>query len=168
MAEKNIILFLEDNMKMNKHIKDLLEECLEHSEYEIEPVHRIDLARDFFDEHKDEICCIITDLNMNDEWLDNEWLEETNGGIFSGWVWLQHCVYERDPLSSEDPSVYNGLPDMPTIICSGYIGLLKENLKRIGKTKKLKRKNIYTVDKGAGEEAGFEKLLKELKKILDI
>lgn len=164
----NIILLLEDAIKMNRHIKELLEECPELSEYEIESVYRIDLARDFFDVHKYEICCIITDLNMNDEWLDDKWLEETNGGMFSGWVWLRHCVYERDSLSSEDPSIYNGIPDMPTIICSGYISLLEQSLKKAGNIKELKKNNIHTVHKGAGEEAGFGKLLKELKKILDI
>ena len=164
---KNIILLLEDNMNMNEHIKKLLKEQPELSDYRIESVHRIDLARDFFDEHKYEICCIITDLNMNDEWLDVDWITETNGGIFSGWVWLRHCVYNRDP-ESKDSDDYAGMPDMPTIICSGYTNLFEEELKKNCKLSELRKSNIRLVPKGAGEGMGFSKLFAELKEILDI
>ena len=168
MAVKNTILLLEDNAKMNRHIKELLEERPELSDnFNIETVHRIDLAREYFDKHKDEIRCIITDLNMNDEWLDDDWLKETNGGMFSGWVWLQHCVYTRDPICKDSPD-YNGIPNMPTIICSGYINLLEAELKKNEKISELKKQNIHLVPKGAGYETGFSELFKQLKITLGV
>lgn len=150
---KNIILVLEDNSSMNRHLVEHLNEQLDHEEYEVKDCSRIDLAKEFFDEHKDEILCIITDLNMDDEWVDDEFVKETQGGIFSGWVWLQHYVYTEKS-------------DMPTIIYSGYINYLKDYLRSKGEFNKLNKGNIYIVNKGSSEGEGFKGLLHNLKTIL--
>ncbi len=139
---------------MKRHIVEYLKEQPElKGIYEVVGCSRIDQARTFFEDYMDDIHCIISDLNMNDEWLDKDFLKESYGGTLSGWVWLQHYVYTEKP-------------NIPTIIYSGYIGLLKDCLKQKDELYKLNRDNIHTVNKGSGRGEGISGLLAELKKII--
>lgn len=146
---KKIILFLEDDASMRTHTAEMLK----NEKYNIIDFYRIDQVKEYFMNNKDNIICIITDLNMNDEWL-NEYQNESDGGMLSGWVWLQRFVY-------------NQIPDMPTIIYSGYISYLEEYLQKINQLSLLKRNNIICVEKDVGENDGFEGLLKALKKLVN-
>lgn len=143
------ILYLEDDANMRIHTTDLLKE----KGYNIEGFSRIDLIKEYFLEHMHSVECIITDLNMNDEWL-NEYQIETDGGMLSGWVWLQRFVYDSKP-------------EMPTIIYSGYISYLEEFLKLNDNLHLLEKKHIRCVEKGVNEIDGFEGLLLTLQELLN-
>lgn len=146
---RQVVLYLEDDANMRRHTAELLRE----NGYVVEDFRRIDQAKEFFQCYKDEIICVIADLNMTDEWLE-KYQNESDGGMLSGWVWLQRFVY---PVK----------PDMPTIIYSGYIPYLEERLRENGQLSLLERDNIICVEKGAGEWEGFNGLLyafRELQK----
>lgn len=142
------ILYLEDDANMIEHTKErLLAE-----NFDVEEFDRIDLAKEYFSEHKEDIDCIITDLNMNDEWLEEHQVE-TDGGMLSGWVWLQQFVFKEKP-------------DIPTIIYSGYISYLKEYTRENNNSHLLEKKNIKCVEKNSGENAKFKGLLKAINSLI--
>lgn len=144
---KKLILYLEDDANMRSHTASFLEE----DGYKVEMFQRIDQVKEYFAEHHKEINCIVTDLNMSDEWLD-EYQGESDGCILSGWVWLQHYVY-------------NIMPNIPTIIYSGYIPYLEDYLRKNHKMNLYTRENLYFVDKGGEENESFEGLKKALENI---
>jgi hypothetical protein len=43
---------------------------------------------------REESDCLIVDLNMVPDGLTDEQIEETQGGLLTGWVWLKHYVFE--------------------------------------------------------------------------
>jgi len=145
----NKILLLEDNDYMREHIANLIStsKYLERSGYEVVGFQRIDQAKEYFNYHKNEIGCIVADLNMADEWLE-EYRNESFGGILSGWVWLHRFVF---PIK----------PNMPTVIFSGFLDELKNN----SPPAQLNKKNIAYVAKGAGEDEGFIGLLNAIEKV---
>jgi len=147
---RRIILYLEDDASMRRHTTEQLKE----QGYDVEDFRRIDTANEFFSEHKEEIVCVIADLNMSDNWL-GDWQHESDGGILSGWVWLQRFIYKDNP-------------QMPTIIYSGYIPYLEDHLRIERKTPLLERANIACVEKGDEEWEGFMGLLRTLKEKLKI
>ena len=147
---RQIVLYLEDDANMRRYTAEQLRE----RGYDVEDFRRIDQVKEFFPANKDKIVCVIADLNMADQWL-GEWRHESDGGMLSGWVWLQRFVYPKKP-------------DMPTVIYSGYIPLLKDRLQTEGKLSLLERGNIAYVEKGDGEWEGFGGLLRTLKEKLHI
>jgi hypothetical protein len=42
---------------------------------------------------RDKPDCLIVDLNMIPDGLTDEQIEETQGGLLTGWVWLKHYVF---------------------------------------------------------------------------
>lgn len=148
MHMKKIILYLEDDASLKRHTTSLLEA----ENYVVEGFNRIDQIKEYFKNNKDSIKCIITDLNMDDEWLE-EYQTESDGGMLSGWVWLQRFVF-----------TYN--PNIPTIIYSGYISYLKDYLKEKNQMDLLAKDTIRCVEKDVGEKDGFEGLKKTLKELI--
>ena len=147
---RQIVLYLEDNASMRRYTTELLRE----QGYDLEDFRRVDQVKEFFPAHKDEIVCIITDLNMSDEWLDDHQVE-TEGGMLSGWVWLDRFVY---PVK----------PNISTVIYSGYIHILEKYLASMGKLSALKKSNIICVSKGDDDDEGFSGLLDALQNTLRI
>lgn len=143
-----IILYLEDDANMREHTTAFLKE----EGYTVEDFQRIDQVKAYFKKYAQEIGCIVTDLNMSDEWL-GEYQNESDGCILSGWAWLQHYVY-------------NTMPDMPTVIYSGYIPYLKDYLGKNHLLHLYNRDNLFFVAKGGEEGEGFEELKRVLKKLL--
>jgi len=153
---KHIILYLEDEAFMRSsttgHLSDDLKKTLKDQEYVVEDFRRIDQAEECFEDNKENIICVITDLNMSDEWLDG-YEGDTEGGMISGWVWLQECVYRE-------------APNMPTVIYSAYISFLEEFLEKRGTLNLLHGKdNIALVNKGSEEDDGFRGLIIALRKL---
>lgn len=142
---KSTIICLEDDANMRRHTAELLRE----KGYYVEEFRRIDQVKEFFNEKKNEIKCIITDLNMADEWLE-EYQKESDGGMLSGWVWLQRFVYPSKP-------------DIKTIIYSGYVPYLKDYLRSNQQLHLLERNPIRCVQKGANDDEGFHGLIKTLE-----
>lgn len=144
-----IIIYLEDDANMRHHTTSMLEDI----GYKVENFRRIDQIKELFFERMNDVECIITDLNMDDEWLE-EYQNESDGGMLSGWVWLQRFVYPY-------------VPNMPTIIYSGYIQYLNEHLKEKEELHLLKKEHIKCVEKGSGNEDGFSGLQLTLNKLLN-
>ena len=150
---KRIIMYLEDNAYLNRHTVEKLNEQLVPKGYEVKGFHRIEQANECIKDVLSgkltniQICCIITDLHMADEWLD-EHKTETNGGMFSGWIWLKYYVF-------------NKLPNKPHIIIySGYVEDLKEYYMC---EEELRQKDIATVSKGGNDNQGLKGLYKTIK-----
>lgn len=143
-----IIIYLEDDANMRRHTTKMLEE----NGYSVEDFRRIDQVKEIFNKRMGDIECVITDLNMDDEWLENFQLE-SDGGMLSGWVWLQRFVYPN-------------LPEIPTIIYSGYIPYLKEFLQDKNQIHLLDNQHIKCVEKGSNDDEGFEGLLNTLQKMI--
>ena len=142
------ILFLEDDAGFRNWVTEQLKK----KGYEVKDFFRVDQVKEYFSEHKSEIDLLIVDLNMEDKWLEN-YKQESYGGFFTGWVWLEHFVYDENP-------------DIPTIIYSGFIDVLDEWLKENNKKPLSQRRNITCVNKGVGDAAGVDKLLNVIQKVL--
>lgn len=147
---KKYILYLEDDAGFRQYMNNLFFK----NGYKVISVRRIDQAKEFFLERKDEIDCVIIDLNMDDEWLE-EYQIDSDGGLLSGWVWLQKFVYPH-------------IPNMPTIIFSGYIQYLKEYLEDKGQLYLLEKNHIKCVQKGFGDDEGFDGLMAALNDLTEI
>jgi len=155
--KKYVILLLEDDLGTLKNIGDFLER----NGYEVIRCCRIDQANERFQGDKkqnssaDQIDCIVTDLNMNDEWL-GEYKDESTDMTLSGWVWLYRFVY---PIR----------PEMPTVIYSKFVDELHE---RIGDTtdpqerEVFERNNIKCLSKGNTLGTGRIGLLDKIKEAL--
>lgn len=86
-----MILFLEDEPVTLEIKKEYLEQD---GKYTVISCYRIDLAKKQFQEHKDNIKCIVTDLNLSPEpGIDPRYWKETNGTELTGWTWVYHYVY---------------------------------------------------------------------------
>jgi CheY-like chemotaxis protein len=151
-----MVLFVEDRAEMKYTTADQLSVLLSgrpEEKYAVKSCGRVDQAIEFFKANKEDIVCVITDLNMSDEWLDDEHKKKTEGGTITGWVWLQEYVFTEKP-------------DMPTVIYSGYIPFLRKKLcDDKGRTLLRKNPNIVYVEKGGGKGGGFEGLKVALEKL---
>ena len=152
---KKVILYLEDDANMRRHTTRLLEEedYFKEKGYIIEDFRRIDQVKEYFINRMNDIACIVTDLNMDDEFLE-EYIAESEGGMLSGWVFLQRFVYPKKT-------------DIPVIIYSGYISFLKEYLENNDLSDMLNSNTIGLVDKGANEGDGYCGLKTALRKVLE-
>ena len=150
MAKK--LLYLEDNGYLLKQTLRFLKE----DGYEVVHFTRIDQAIDFLDRNPngEGIDCIITDLNMEDEWL-GKYRGESDGGLMSGWVWLMRFVYVRE-----------GYLKIPCIIYSGYIQDLKDYLKNRNESHLLHNYRVSCVSKGGNNDNGYNALAAKLEEIL--
>lgn len=102
------VLLLEDNAYMNSSLKELLEE----DGYIVFEARKITDANDIF---KNGVNFLIIDLNVSTIGLTDEELRKTEGGILSGWVWIQDYVLASNPEYKRKIIIY-----------SAYTHLLKE------------------------------------------
>lgn len=142
------LLYLEDNGYLLKQTVRFLNE----DGYKVEAIKRIDQAIEKFPKISDKIDCIITDLNMEDEWL-GEYRNESEGGLLSGWVWLRRYVYANEKCH------------IPCIIYSGYIPELKEYLIERKELDLLKEYPVSCVRKGGNDDNGYSALIQKLEEI---
>jgi len=148
---KRIIMYLEDDLGFLDHTIGLFKE----EGYDVKGFIRIDLAKAFLLKNIDEIACVIVDLNMDGQWLE-DYRRETNGDMISGWVFLRRFVY---PIA----------PNMPSIIYSGYIDQLDSWHRREGdlnsfefKSELMKKGIVKYINKGAGASEGFKAMVEAL------
>ena len=144
------LLYLEDNGYVLKQTLRFLGE----DGYKVIPLTRIDQAINYFQEHHEQVDCIITDLNMEDEWL-GEYRRESNGGLLSGWVWLHRFVYAKEEYRL-----------IPCIIYSGYIPDLENYLIERKEFHLLNDYPISRVRKGGNNDNGYTALYQKLNEIL--
>lgn len=106
------ILFLEDRGPAAYYIK----ESLEKQGHTIFLAPSVLHAKAYWDAEK--IDCIIADLNMPPTGLTPEEIEETHGGLLTGWIWLQNYVFLEKPTMR-----------YRTVILSAYIKELRTYVK---------------------------------------
>ena len=156
-GEKHIILLLEDDYATLKNMGDFLER----KNYEVIRCSRIDQAKERFEDDVNDadiprrIDCIVTDLNMRDEWLEKHQSESANMTL-SGWVWLYRFVY---PL----------IPKMPTVIYSKFVDDLVEriiNTTDFNEREAFKQGNIKCLSKGNSLDTGRMGLIKSIEEVL--
>lgn len=94
------ILFLEDRGSISKHIVKLLRKR-GHKVF-----HAFDVldARSHWEQH--QIACLIVDLNMDPQGLTDEQVDETLGGLLTGWIWLRDYVFTEKPLMKNRTIIY--------------------------------------------------------------
>jgi hypothetical protein len=103
------VLFFEDKGTVSYYTKDALEK----EGYKIFDAGSINEANSYFKE--ESIDALLIDLNMNPEGLTEEQKMETEGGLFTGWIWVKNYVYPSRPDLRKK-----------TIILSEYIHEFKE------------------------------------------
>ena len=135
------IMLLEDNAWIKDSIVDKLREL----GYVVDGFFRIDQVKEYFDEHMDEIDCLIVDMNMDDRWL-GEYRNESLGGFLAGAVWLERFVLAKRP-------------NVPIVIHSGFIDLIRHE-----KSLFSSMKNITFADKAEG----FDGLLAAIERVLGV
>lgn len=145
------ILYLEDEVFLHDWIVDELNNYapLTKAGYDVASCYRIDQAKEYFIEYQNDIKLIITDLNMDDRWLE-EYSIESYGGFLSGAVWLERFVYTTNP-------------DMPTIVFSAYCDLFARE-----KPDLFTKKNIDYVNKGMVVNMGIIELLNKINNQLNL
>lgn len=105
------ILLLEDKGVAACYLREVLEE----EGHTVFLAQNISKAKTYCQKYP--IGCIIADLNMRPDGLKSSEAEQTNGGLLSGWVWLQNYVFNKDESMKKR-----------TIILTAYIGDLRNNV----------------------------------------
>ena len=143
---KYIIYMEDDDATLRWNVGRLQKEF---PEYEFLKCRSTDRAQKEFEEHMEEVVCIVTDINMTEEFLDEQYVDETDGGMFTGWVWLYRYVLEQNPKLH-----------IPIVICSGFNEYLRRyNLYRdnCGKYR------IRIIDRGHTEGKGTKGIIVAIK-----
>lgn len=146
------LLYLEDNGYLLSQTLRFLED----EGYTVISYNRIDQVIDYVHRNPtgEGINCIITDLNMEDQWL-GEYQEESDGGLLAGWVLLNRFVYAKEAYRR-----------IPSIIYSGYIKDLKNYLRETNELDLLNQYPVCCVSKGAEKGTGFKELVRALRKLI--
>lgn len=149
---KKTLLYLEDNGYLLRQTLRFLEE----DGYTVISYNRIEQAMDYVKRHPsgEGIDCIITDLNMEAQWL-GQYQEESNGGLLAGWVWLRRFVYDKEAYRR-----------IPSIIYSGYMQDLKSYLRERDEYDLLQKYHVSCVKKGVKAVDGYRGLVTKLTELI--
>jgi CheY-like chemotaxis protein len=135
------ILLLEDNGS----VAYPLIESLEENGHEVFLATNIIGAGGYLESKKPD--CLIVDLNMEPKGLTEEDVKQTQGGLFTGWIWLKNYVFAKDKSARER-----------TIILTAYYdNFKKEFSEEIGQVK--------IISKEFGEGGGYESILSNVNAI---
>ncbi len=99
------ILLFEDRGTVAKYFREALEDAGH------EVLHAISVydVRSHWEDH--EIDCLIIDLNVDPQGLTEEEAGRTNGGVLTGWVWLDAYVYKENPAMKSRTVIYTEYKD---------------------------------------------------------
>lgn len=117
MKLKMNILLLEDRGSVAYPLR----EDLEQNGCTVFLAQNISRAKSYWEQ--EQIDCIIADLNMDPRGLSETEKEQTERGLFSGWVWLKNYVFNKNENMKKK-----------TIILTAYVREFKEKLKNEGLT----------------------------------
>lgn len=115
---KKRILILENCLYIAENLKDFININFGKNifkELEISICNDIYEANEILKENND-ISCIISDLNMCPDGLDEKYHEETFGTMLTGWVWIKYYILAKKEYSK-----------IPIIIYSDFIDVLETN-----------------------------------------
>lgn len=118
MVMKNRVLILENCLYTAENLKSFIDiyfKKIHSKELEIIVCNDIYEANEILKKSND-ISCIISDLNMCPDGLDEKYHEETFGTMLTGWVWIKYYILTKEEYSK-----------IPIIIFSGFIDVLDAN-----------------------------------------
>lgn len=139
------ILILEDRGSVSYYMVETLKQ-----EHIVFDAYNVNDANSYLG--KEQIDCLIVDLNMSPDGLTQEEVVKTQGGILTGWIWLSNYVYkDRSDMKQK------------TIIYTEYMYALREAINK-GVINEDELKGIYLVSK-KGSASPAEKLLECLREI---
>lgn len=107
------ILFIDDNLGEIENSRKELEKA----SFKCHTARGISDAEELL--KRDKYDYLILDLNMDNTHLPEKYKDETESGMFTGWVWLHRVV---------EPSQLAG-PSAKYVIYSAYIGELNDRIK---------------------------------------
>jgi CheY-like chemotaxis protein len=136
------VLLLEDTGAVAYPLRDKLE-TENHTVYVAQNIPK---AKAYL--RKEEIHCIIVDMNMPPEGLKDDEKKQTRCGIFSGWVWLQNYVFPENESMKKN-----------TIILTAYAEELREH---VGSDE---LSDIIIIEKGYTIEHNTDLLLQSIRNI---
>ena len=119
MSNRDIILLLEDTSLLLEQLQEALEknEEIKASQAKVFTCASINLAQIVYDEFKSQIACLVCDSNMPSSGLSDDLRHESEGGLFSGWLWLREKI-EADESLAERSLVYSAYYDeLQPIMC---------------------------------------------------
>jgi hypothetical protein len=128
------ILVLEDRPYTLKNIT----EALAQEGHDVIACNSIYVATERYSENKDSLDYIIADLSLSSSGLSTDEKANSEGGLFSGWIWLRNYVLNNNKA-------------VHCIIFSGYLDLFKEYIYSTNNVSLLD--NITLINKG-----GFDSL----------
>lgn len=114
----NKILIVEDNLYTAENIETYITTYfnkMKSKSIEIEMCNDIYEANDRLKE-SNKYLCIVSDLNMNPEAIDYQYLDETFGAVLTGWVWVKYKILNDEQLAR-----------IPIIFYSAFVDLLEQN-----------------------------------------
>ena len=150
---KKKVLILEDNLYTAEDIEtEISFKFSDNNDVEILIANSLDEANDMLSNiDKEEIVCIIADLNMDPSGLSHEEKIMTFGAVLTGWVWVSSKIMNDTELK-----------DKNIIFYSAFINRLVENSTYKELTREKKRK-IKLINKN---EHGLDELCDALIKII--
>lgn len=123
-----------------------LTEWLEDDGHEVLLAADCAVAQDFWDEA--DIDCLIVDLNMEPAGLKAEEIERTQGGLFTGWIWLKNYVFSQDESAKKR-----------TIILTAYERDFKDRISS------KERAGVKVISKKQGQGDVYEDILNSVSAI---
>ena len=131
IMKKKKILVLEDNLVELDDFTQLLD-----SRYEIFPAARTDIADEIIKENNNEIDCIVFDLNMSNEFISEDYIDQTMNGALTGWVW--YFYYAKNVLKNQ-PLI---------VISSGFVDDFEGYIHEHSALSNVDEKLHYATEKG--------------------
>ena len=121
MDNRDIIFLMEDNTLLQEQLKETLEknEEIKNRQITVFSSSSIELANVSYDALKLRIACLVCDSNMSSIGLDGGLREESEGGLFSGWLWLKEKIKDDETLA-ERALLYSAY-------CDELQGVIRQN-----------------------------------------
>src|SRR4030042_3452663 len=108
----------------------------------------ISAAKSCWEEEKERLDCIIADINMEPRGLKEEEIDQTAGGLLSGWIWLKYYVFPERAYMRKRTIIFTAYP--------------KEFEKKVLPKE---REGISLVSKVSPSDAGLDDVIKQIGKI---
>lgn len=139
-------------MKVHSLKRGPLVKALKDDGHEVFPVTTFIEASDCY--RQNQINCLMVDLDcFATEFVEEELIKETQGGSFSGYVWLKHYIYQDDQEREKTKK-------KTIILCSGHYSL--EKFRRRFSAKELEGIIVLDVLKDCVAKGGFIETIKQV------
>jgi hypothetical protein len=101
MSDRNTIFLLEDNSLLLEQLRLALErdERIKNKQLKVVACQSIKTADTIYSMISKNIVCLVCDSNMASIGLPEKLRNESNGGLFSGWLWLREKINADETLA---------------------------------------------------------------------